>query len=165
MLVASLAIGVYAARTGGKQKTTREFLIGNRELTLLPVFVSFVMSYTSGVYYSFFLLLKFCLPFMSPNTGGGVTDTWVNMRIHLSKCHHINWEILIGHENRHLFVSHIKTFLQILESMEAIFREGPLMFVHVKNSTLWSVLCDMAVFFCLSPLPLVCIADPPFLSN
>ncbi len=53
MLVASLGIGVYAALTGGKQRTTREFLIGNRELTLLPVFVSFVMSYTSGKYIFF----------------------------------------------------------------------------------------------------------------
>ncbi len=51
MLIVSLGIGVYAARTGGKQKTTREFLIGNRELTLLPVFVSFLMSYTSGMYH------------------------------------------------------------------------------------------------------------------
>ena len=59
MLIGSLGIGVYAARTGGKQKTTREFLIGNRELTLLPMFVSFLMSYTSGMYHMYLSVCSF----------------------------------------------------------------------------------------------------------
>ena len=45
----SLGIGVWAAFTGGKQSTTGEFLMGNRELNPLAVGMSIFMSFISAI--------------------------------------------------------------------------------------------------------------------
>ena len=47
-LVISLGIGVYAAFSGGKQKTTKEYLMANRRLGTIPVGLSMFMSYVSA---------------------------------------------------------------------------------------------------------------------
>ena len=48
-LVLSLGIGVWAALSGGKQKTTSEFLMGNRNLNPLAVGMSIFMSFISAI--------------------------------------------------------------------------------------------------------------------
>ena len=50
MLLISLAIGVFQAFTGGRQKTTAEYLMGNRQLKLAPVALSICVSMISGEY-------------------------------------------------------------------------------------------------------------------
>ena len=49
MLIVSASIGVYHALTGGKQKTTGEFLMGNRKMKILPVAVSILVSFLSAI--------------------------------------------------------------------------------------------------------------------
>ncbi|KAJ8311684.1 hypothetical protein KUTeg_011039 [Tegillarca granosa] len=49
LLVISTCIGIYHAFSGGRQKTTREFLVGNRELTLFPVAISILVSFQSAI--------------------------------------------------------------------------------------------------------------------
>lgn len=49
VLVISLGIGVFQAFVGDRQKTTGEYLAGNRKLGLIPVALSMLMSYTSSV--------------------------------------------------------------------------------------------------------------------
>ncbi|XP_052084212.1 sodium-coupled monocarboxylate transporter 1-like [Mytilus californianus] len=49
ILVISACIGIYHALTGGKQKTTKEFLMGNREMSCLPVAVSILVSFQSAI--------------------------------------------------------------------------------------------------------------------
>ena len=51
MLILSAAIGVYYALSGGKQRTAAEFLMGNRNIPLIPVAVSLVASYMSAITY------------------------------------------------------------------------------------------------------------------
>ena len=46
-LVACLGIGIYHSLTGGKQKTSGEYLLGNRKMTLIPVSMSLMVSYIS----------------------------------------------------------------------------------------------------------------------
>ena len=48
MLLISLGIGVYSAFTGGSQKTTSEYLMGNRQLKLGPVALSICVSMISA---------------------------------------------------------------------------------------------------------------------
>ena len=48
MLLISLGIGVYSAFTGGRQKTTSEYLMGNRQLRLAPVALSICVSMISA---------------------------------------------------------------------------------------------------------------------
>ena len=48
MLLISLGIGVYSAFTGGRQKTTSEYLMGNRQLRLGPVALSICVSMISA---------------------------------------------------------------------------------------------------------------------
>ena len=45
----SLGIGVYHALTGGKQKTTGEFIMADRKLKIIPTILSMVMSYMSAI--------------------------------------------------------------------------------------------------------------------
>ncbi|ELU08939.1 hypothetical protein CAPTEDRAFT_178364 [Capitella teleta] len=45
----SILIGAYHACAGGKQKTTEEFLMGNRQLKILPTMVSLFVSYQSAI--------------------------------------------------------------------------------------------------------------------
>ena len=48
MLLVSLGIGIYSAFTGGRQKTTSEYLMGNRQLRLAPVALSICVSMISA---------------------------------------------------------------------------------------------------------------------
>lgn len=49
MLVISAGIGVYYRFTGGKQKTTQEYLLGDRSLSVFPVAVSLMASFMSAI--------------------------------------------------------------------------------------------------------------------
>ncbi|KAG1662974.1 Sodium-coupled monocarboxylate transporter 1 [Nymphon striatum] len=49
MLIVSALIGVYYACTGGKQKTTSEFLVGNRSMKIVPVAMSLFASILSAI--------------------------------------------------------------------------------------------------------------------
>ena len=48
-LAVSLGIGVFQALTGGRQKTTQEYLLGNRQLSMIPVSISMFMSFFSSI--------------------------------------------------------------------------------------------------------------------
>ena len=48
-VLVALGIGVYQAFSGGRQRTTSEYLTGNRRLRLLPVLLSIFMSNTSAI--------------------------------------------------------------------------------------------------------------------
>jgi len=48
-LVISLAIGFYHSVTGGRQRTTQEFIIANRKLGILPTAMSLFVSYQSAI--------------------------------------------------------------------------------------------------------------------
>ena len=48
-LVISLAIGIYHSLTGGRQKTTSEFIMGNRRLKVIPTAISFFVSFKSAI--------------------------------------------------------------------------------------------------------------------
>lgn len=45
----SVLIGIYHAFTGGRQKTTSEYLLGNRHMQVIPVAVSLLVSFQSAV--------------------------------------------------------------------------------------------------------------------
>ncbi|XP_062598379.1 sodium-coupled monocarboxylate transporter 1-like [Saccostrea cucullata] len=49
ILTISACIGVYYALAGGKQKTTKEFLMGNRSLKMVPVAISILVSFLSAI--------------------------------------------------------------------------------------------------------------------
>lgn len=49
LLLISACIGIYYALAGGKQKTTKEFLMGNRDLKIVPVAVSILVSFLSAI--------------------------------------------------------------------------------------------------------------------
>ncbi|EDO36358.1 predicted protein [Nematostella vectensis] len=49
MLLISTGIGIYHALTGGKQKTTAEFLLANRKMMFLPVALSLLASFMSAI--------------------------------------------------------------------------------------------------------------------
>ena len=48
-LLIALGIGIYAALAGDKQRSTGEYLMGNRALGTLPVAMSMFMSYISAI--------------------------------------------------------------------------------------------------------------------
>ena len=48
-LLIALGIGIYAAFAGDKQRSTGEYLMGNRSLGTLPVAMSMFMSYISAI--------------------------------------------------------------------------------------------------------------------
>ncbi|CAL1546439.1 unnamed protein product [Lymnaea stagnalis] len=48
-VVISIAIGIYYALSGGRQKTTAEFLVGGRTMSFLPVAVSLLVSFESSI--------------------------------------------------------------------------------------------------------------------
>ena len=48
-LAISLAIGVYHALTGGRQRTTQEFITADRKLKILPTAISLVVSFQSAI--------------------------------------------------------------------------------------------------------------------
>lgn len=49
LLLVSGGIGVYYATVGGKNKTTEEFLLGNRSLGVFPVSLSIFSSFVSAI--------------------------------------------------------------------------------------------------------------------
>ena len=49
MLFLSTAIGIYHALTGGKQRTTKEFLFANRGMMAIPVALSLIASFMSAI--------------------------------------------------------------------------------------------------------------------
>ena len=48
-LSVSLGIGVFFALSGSRQGSTGEFLMGNRQMKLIPVVISLIVSYTSAI--------------------------------------------------------------------------------------------------------------------
>ena len=45
----SFAIGIYHSLTGGRQRTTSEFIMANRKLKVFPTVLSMVMSFLSAI--------------------------------------------------------------------------------------------------------------------
>jgi len=48
-LAISLGIGVYHSLTGGRQRTTEEFIMANRRLSVIPTALSFFVSFESAI--------------------------------------------------------------------------------------------------------------------
>ena len=48
-IVISLGIGIFYALSGGRQRTTSEFLVGNRKMAALPVAISLMVSFKPSV--------------------------------------------------------------------------------------------------------------------
>ncbi len=48
-LLIALGIGVFHSCAGGKQKTTDEYLMGNHQMKVIPVTLSFTVSYISTI--------------------------------------------------------------------------------------------------------------------
>ncbi|KAK3589686.1 hypothetical protein CHS0354_015192 [Potamilus streckersoni] len=48
-IVVSLGIGIYYALSGGKQRTTSEYLVGNRRMAVLPVAISLMATFESSI--------------------------------------------------------------------------------------------------------------------
>ena len=48
-LVISLGIGFYHSVTGGRQRTTQEFIMANRKLSIVPTAMSLFVSYQSAL--------------------------------------------------------------------------------------------------------------------
>src|SRR6218665_584059 len=48
-LAISLVIGVYHSLTGGRQRTTTEFIMANRSLKVLPTTISLLVSFQSAI--------------------------------------------------------------------------------------------------------------------
>ena len=49
MLIFSCAIGLYHSCTGGKQQTNDEYLMGNRQMKLVPSTISMTVSFLSSI--------------------------------------------------------------------------------------------------------------------
>ncbi|XP_059145998.1 sodium-coupled monocarboxylate transporter 1-like isoform X2 [Physella acuta] len=49
MLIISMAIGVWFALRGGKQRTQGEYLMGNRKMAIVPVAISMLVSFFSAI--------------------------------------------------------------------------------------------------------------------
>lgn len=49
LLAASMGIGLYYALSGGRQRTTQEFLMADRSMRCLPVSLSLIASFQSAV--------------------------------------------------------------------------------------------------------------------
>jgi len=48
-LAISLGIGVYHSLTGGRQRTTEEFIMANRRLSIIPTTLSLFVSFQSAI--------------------------------------------------------------------------------------------------------------------
>ena len=48
-IVISIGIGIFYAFSGGRQKTTSEYLVGGRKMTFLPVAISLLVSFESSI--------------------------------------------------------------------------------------------------------------------
>lgn len=49
MLVISAGIGIYSACSGDRQRTTDEYLLGNRQMHVVPVAMSMMITYVSAM--------------------------------------------------------------------------------------------------------------------
>ncbi len=49
VLAVSAGIGIFYGCTGGKQKTTQEFLMADRSMSIMPVALSLLASFMSGM--------------------------------------------------------------------------------------------------------------------
>lgn len=49
LLAVSAVIGIFHAFTGGKQSTTKEFLLANKKMNVLPVTMSMLASFMSAI--------------------------------------------------------------------------------------------------------------------
>ena len=45
----SIGIGIFHAVCGGKQRTTSEYFVGNRKMSILPVALSLMVSFESSI--------------------------------------------------------------------------------------------------------------------
>lgn len=59
-ILISLGIGIYHAVTGGKQRTTSEFFVGDRKMSVLPVALSMMVTFESSILMIGKYLLLFC---------------------------------------------------------------------------------------------------------
>lgn len=50
LLLVSMGIGIYHAIAGSKQKTTSEYLLANRKMSVLPVSLSYVVTFMSSMF-------------------------------------------------------------------------------------------------------------------
>lgn len=50
LLAVSIGIGIYHACVGSKQRTTAEYLVANRKMSVLPVSFSYVVTFMSSVF-------------------------------------------------------------------------------------------------------------------
>ena len=48
-IAVSLGIGLYYALSGGRQRTTSEYLVGNRRMMIIPVAISLMVSFESSI--------------------------------------------------------------------------------------------------------------------
>ena len=48
-VVISIFIGLYYALSGGRQRTTEEYLVGNRKMSVVPVALSLMVSFESSI--------------------------------------------------------------------------------------------------------------------
>jgi len=48
-LLVSIGIGIYHAFTGGRQRTIGEYMVANRQMKMIPVAISMLVSIVSGV--------------------------------------------------------------------------------------------------------------------
>ena len=48
-IVISIGIGIYYALSGGRQRTTSEYLVGGRAMKFLPVAISLMVSFESSI--------------------------------------------------------------------------------------------------------------------
>ncbi|KAH3807557.1 hypothetical protein DPMN_135902 [Dreissena polymorpha] len=48
-IAVSLGIGIYYALSGGKQRTTSEYFVGNRRMAILPVAISLMVTFESSI--------------------------------------------------------------------------------------------------------------------
>jgi Na+/proline symporter len=48
-VVISLGIGIFYAFSGGRQRTAAEYLVGNRQMKILPLTLSLIVSFESSI--------------------------------------------------------------------------------------------------------------------
>ena len=87
-LLVSISIGVYFALSGGRQRTTGEFLVADRQLHVLPTMLSLLVSYQSAI-----AILGAPAEMF---TKGSMQMLWMNLGWYEEKLHHRSkWLIVI----------------------------------------------------------------------
>lgn len=91
VLIISAAIGVYYRLTGGKQKTTKEYLLADRSMPVFPVAFSLMASFMSAVtilgvsmenysYGTQFVVINFAYVFATPIATRVILPVFYNLR-------------------------------------------------------------------------------------